>query len=101
VRRYIAELGERVLAGGEITPEEALSLEKIQGADLFFLSAYASKIREVFNGDRVDLCSIVSARTGGCKENCAFCAQSAHHKTGVKTEVNLDEEDIVARAKAM
>lgn len=101
MRHYIAELGEKIIDGGEISCEEALALEKIRGADLFFLSAYASKIREGYNGDRVDLCSIVSARTGGCRENCAFCAQSAHHNTGIKKEINLDENDIVARAKAV
>ena len=101
MRHYIMELGEKVLAGGEISYGEALDLDKVQGADLYFLAAYASKIREVFNGDKINLCSIVSARTGGCRENCAFCAQSAHHTTNIKIEVNLDEEDIVARAKAV
>jgi len=101
MRHYIAELGEKILGGGEISYDEALTLEKIRGADLYFLSAYAAKIREVFNGDRVDLCTIVSARTGGCRENCAFCAQSAHHNSGIRTEINLDEEDILARARAV
>lgn len=100
MRHYIAELGERILAGGQINQEEALRLESIQGADIYFLSAYASKIREAYHGDGVDLCYIVSARTGGCKENCAFCAQSAHHSTGIKSQVNLDEEHILSQAKA-
>ncbi|AOY76530.1 biotin synthase BioB [Clostridium formicaceticum] len=101
MHHYIAELGERILNGGQINYQEALALEEIQGADLYFLSAYASKIREVYQGDRVDLCSIVSARTGGCKENCAFCSQSAHHETGTKEEINLDKNEILRRAKAM
>jgi len=101
MRDYITKLGEKVLNGKDISFEEALALENVQGTDIYFLLAYASKIRENFNGSKVDLCSIVSARTGGCKENCAFCAQSAHYHTGVKTELNLNEEDIVAKAKAM
>lgn len=101
MRHYIIKLGEKILEGGQINCEEALALEKVQGADLYFLSAYASKIREVFNGDKVDLCSVVSVRTGGCQENCAFCAQSVHHQTDTKVEINLDEEDILKRAKAM
>lgn len=101
MRHYIAKLGEKVLKGKNISFEEALALENVQGTDIYFLLAYASKIRENFNGSKVDLCSIVSARTGGCKENCAFCAQSAHYHTGIKTELNLNEEDIVAKAKAM
>jgi len=100
MRHYIAELGEKVLAGGGISYGEALGLDKVRGADTYFLSAYAARIREVYNGDRVDLCSIVSARTGGCRENCAFCAQSAYHNTGVKPAVNLNEDDILSRARA-
>jgi biotin synthase len=99
MHRYIAELGEKILLGKEINKKEALTLEKVGGADIYFLSAYASKIREVYQGNRVDLCSIVSARTGGCKENCAFCSQSAHHQTTSKAQVNFDGEDILKRAR--
>lgn len=100
MRRYIAELGEKVLAGGELDFDEAISFEKVKGTDIYFLLAYSSKIKEQYCGSKVDLCSIVSARTGGCKEKCAFCAQSAHFNTGTKQEVNLNEEDIVLKAKA-
>ncbi|HEX3015233.1 MAG TPA: biotin synthase BioB [Desulfobacteria bacterium] len=99
MHRLIAELAEKVLQGGEISREEALSLEKAEGADVYILMAYAGKIRAAFCGGRVDLCSITSARTGGCRENCAFCAQSAHHATGLKVETNFDEASIVAKAK--
>ncbi|AKL94808.1 biotin synthase BioB [Clostridium aceticum] len=101
MHHYITVLGEKILAGGQINYEEALALERVQGADLYFLSAYASKIREVYQGDRVDLCSIVSARIGGCKENCAFCSQSVHHETGTKVEVNFNKNEILKRAKTM
>jgi len=99
MRHFVAALGEKVLAGEQINREEVLALDKVQGADLYFLTAYATKIREAVHGNKFDLCSITSARTGGCRENCAFCAQSAHHNTGIGVEINLDEEDIVARAK--
>lgn len=101
MRTYIMELGERVLAGGEISFDEAVSLGNVNGVDIYFLLAYSSKIKEYFCGNKVDLCSIVSARTGGCKENCAFCAQSAHHRTGIKSEVNLNEEEILLKARAV
>lgn len=100
MRAYIAQLGEKVLSGGSVSYEEALVLEKVKGADLSFLMAYACKIREINCGNNVDLCSIVSARTGGCSENCAFCAQSARYSTGVESKVKLDEEEILAQAKA-
>lgn len=101
MRNYIIQLGESVLTGGEISFEQVAALENVKGADLYFLLAYASKIREQFCGDKIDLCSIVSARTGGCRENCAFCAQSVHHGTKIKSEVNLDEEDILVKARAV
>lgn len=97
----ILEVGTRILEGGELTREEALELSKAKGSDIQLLSVLASKIREKFVGDKIDLCSIISARTGKCSEDCAFCAQSAHHHTNVKQHDFLDIDAIVNRAKAM
>lgn len=97
----IINLGQKVLGGEEVTREEALELSQVEGADIQVLAAMAAKIREKFAGDRVDLCSIISAKSGNCSENCKFCAQSAHHNTGVTTHSLLDEEIIVNRAKEM
>ena len=97
----ILEVGNRILAGGEITQDEALRLSNAEGSDIQFLSAMANKIREKYVGEKVDLCSIISAKTGKCSEDCAFCAQSAHHNTNINTHEFLDIETIVARAKKM
>ncbi|MCG8586491.1 MAG: hypothetical protein MI757_17415, partial [Pirellulales bacterium] len=76
----VRELGARVLAGGEITREEALRLFEIEStADIHELIAWANRVRERFKGNKIHLCSIVNAKAGGCSENCSFCAQSAHH----------------------
>lgn len=61
----------------------------------------ANKIREKFKDSRVFTCSIVNAKSGSCSQNCAFCAQSAYHKTGVKTYPMLSEEELVETAKEM
>lgn len=53
-------------------------------------------IRKHFKGDHVDLCSIINGRSGKCSENCKFCAQSAHHCTGIEEYPFLDEEKILA-----
>jgi biotin synthase len=78
----IAELGQRVLGGGEITRAEAGWLFELEGSgDIFDLMSWANRIREQFKGNKIHLCSIVNIKAGGCSENCRFCAQSASYQT--------------------
>jgi len=52
-------------------------------------------------GEAVELEGIISAKTGGCPEDCAFCSQSARHSgTGVQREPMLATDDLVERARA-
>jgi len=99
MKATIADIADRIVAGGRITGEEAVNLTLTRGADLFFLFAEANRIKERFVGDRVHLCSIINAKSGRCPENCAFCAQSAHFETGVPIFPLVDEEQMVACAK--
>ncbi|MEG6584499.1 biotin synthase BioB [Dendrosporobacter sp. 1207_IL3150] len=95
----IIELGNKVLAGNQVTMDEALKLAQTPDKDLPFLMAMADKIRQKFVGDEVDLCSIVNGRSGMCSENCTFCAQSAHHKADVKVYPLMSDDELVAAAK--
>jgi len=97
----LGEIGEKVLGGGEITREEALFLLEIEGPDTYHLLAYANAIRERFCGPGVELCSLINARSGNCPEDCAFCAQSVHHSTGVAVYPLLDAEAVLQKARAM
>ncbi len=45
-------------------------------------------------GDRVEFCSIVSAKTGKCGENCKYCAQSAHYRTNIETHPLITLEEL-------
>ncbi|HUK87629.1 MAG TPA: biotin synthase BioB [Terriglobales bacterium] len=47
----------------------------------------------------VQLCRLLSIKTGGCPEDCAYCPQSAHYPTGVERRVLLDPEHVVAAAR--
>src|ERR1035441_4727559 len=78
----LAELGERVLGGGDVTPEEGLWLFNLEGRQAIFdLLAWANRILEHFKGNKVHLCSIVNVKAGGCSEDCRFCAQSASYRS--------------------
>lgn len=52
-----------------------------------------------FADDEVQLCTLLSIKTGGCKENCSYCPQSAHHNADIKAEALWDVPSIVEAAK--
>lgn len=58
----------------------------------------ADALRRRHRGNRVELCAIVNAKSGICSEDCAFCAQSAHHRTGADVFPLLREETILEAA---
>jgi biotin synthase len=89
------ELGQRVLAGGAISRDEALRLFDLEStADIFDLLAWANRIRERFKGNKIHLCSIVNAKAGACSENCSFCAQSSFYQTGSPKYGFIDPEPV-------
>jgi len=91
----IAELGGRVLSGGQISRAEALWLLHLENsADIFDLLAWANRIREQFKGNKIHLCSIVNAKAGACSENCSFCAQSAFYQTDSPKYGFIDPEPV-------
>ncbi len=92
----IAELGARVLAGGEVTRAEALWLFELESsADIFDLLSWANRIREHYKGNKIHLCSIVNIKAGGCPENCRFCAQSALYQTDSPRYGMVESEPIL------
>jgi len=94
----IAELGQRVLGGSQITRDEGLWLFNLEnGADIFDLLSWANRIREHFKGNKIHLCSIVNVKAGGCSENCRFCSQSAAYQTD-SPRYGLVESEPVLRA---
>lgn len=49
--------------------------------------------------EKVEFCSIISARTGKCSQNCRYCAQSSHYNTEIETHPLLSVETVVHAAK--
>jgi biotin synthase len=61
----------------------------------------AQQIHRAANpGYRVQLASLLSVRTGGCEEDCAYCPQSLHHSSDVANHPALDVEPVLRRARA-
>jgi len=88
-------LGEKVLAGGHVTRDEATWLFNLEtSADILDLLSWANRIREKFKGNKIHLCSIVNAKAGACSENCSFCSQSAHYQTGSPKYGFVDPEPV-------
>jgi biotin synthase len=52
-----------------------------------------------WTGGAVQRCSLLSIKTGGCSEDCAYCAQSSHYSTGIEREELLSVETIAVVAK--
>ncbi|MGC9196252.1 MAG: biotin synthase BioB [Syntrophobacteraceae bacterium] len=69
-----------------ISAEAALHILKSPIEDLGEIFAAATMVRQSHFGNRVGLCSIFSAQSGACSEDCAFCAQASCH--GAEAEVH-------------
>src|SRR5690606_9384561 len=72
----------------------------IHDLPLFELLDRARRVHTENHPDgRVQLCTLLSVKTGGCPEDCGYCSQSSRHKTSVKPEAMLKVEDVVAAAR--
>ena len=92
--------GARLLEGGrDIDRDLARELVQLPDADLPLLIGLAHRVRVARMGPAVEIESIVSAKTGGCPEDCAFCSQSARHDSGVERHPMLDTSRLVALAR--
>ncbi|MFH1208958.1 MAG: biotin synthase BioB [Candidatus Omnitrophota bacterium] len=96
----IQELKRRVLAGENITRAEALRLSSIKDpVTLDLLLNAAHEITVKFRPSQPDLCSLVNAKSYLCSEDCGFCSQSSHYKTGVKRYPLMSPGKILEEAK--
>jgi biotin synthase len=52
-----------------------------------------------WKGDEVQLCTLLSIKTGGCSEDCAYCSQSARYDTGVEPQRLMSTDGIIEVAR--
>jgi len=77
---------------------EILALFALPFNDLIFTAQ--SLHREYFPGNKVQVSTLLSIKTGGCPEDCKYCPQSSLYDTGVKAEKLMDVAEILAKAGA-
>lgn len=93
---YIEKMKDKILNGNQITQSQAFSLYK---QPLKELCEAADEIRKHFCSNQFDICTIINAKSGGCTENCKFCAQSIQNDTKTKVYPLLSDEKIIKHAK--
>jgi len=98
VRNYIRNIGDKLLGGEKITFPEAKKLLEVDKNGLVDLMAVANWVRHHFFENRVDLCTLLNAKSGRCSEDCKFCGQSAHFQGDCATYPLLDVEEIVRKS---
>jgi len=84
-----------------ISPEEARVLGEIEDhAEIEALIERAWQARVDHFGDSTDMCSLVNAKSGGCAEDCGFCAQSRFAEADTPMHAMMSPEEILEHAKA-
>ncbi|HVM03304.1 MAG TPA: biotin synthase BioB [Acidimicrobiales bacterium] len=83
----------------QLTPEELAALAALPPAAVPSLAAVAHEVRLAWCGPEVEVEGILSARTGGCPEDCSFCSQSARFDSPVLATPFLDTAEVLAAAR--
>ena len=74
-------------------------LQALYDQPLFDLISQSRAVHlQHWRGEEVQRCSLLSIKTGGCSEDCAYCAQSARYSTGIEREDLLSLEDVMTTA---
>ncbi|MBA2545981.1 MAG: biotin synthase BioB [Solirubrobacterales bacterium] len=84
-----------------ISFEEALQLGELTDHDeIGALVERAWEVRTDRFGDSTDMCSLVNAKSGGCAEDCGFCAQSRYAESDTPMHAMMEPDQILEHAKA-
>jgi biotin synthase len=84
-----------------ITPDEALRLGELSApAEIEALVQRAWRARTERFGNSTDMCSLVNAKSGGCAQDCGFCAQSRYAEAETPLHAMMDPDQILEHARA-
>ena len=110
MEQLAAEAARRGIAGGKPSGEreaklrhdwalpEIRALHDLPLPELIYRAQTVHRAQ--FGGYQVQLCSLLSIKTGGCPEDCAYCPQSARYQTGVQADKLLSLEEVTASARS-
>jgi len=79
------------------TREEIHKIYSLPLPELIFQAQLAH--REFHRPEEVQLCRLLSIKTGGCPEDCAYCSQSAHYDAGVARQSLMDPAEVLIAAR--
>src|SRR5262249_58320779 len=79
------------------TLDEVLGLYRLPFNDLMYRAQTVHRAR--FDANEVQISTLLSIKTGGCPEDCAYCPQSAHFDTGLKSEKLMAKDAVLAAAR--
>jgi len=82
-----------------LEPDELAALAALPSESVPALAALAHEVRLVWCGPEVEVEGILSAKTGGCPEDCHFCSQSARFESPVKATPFLDLDELLGAAE--
>jgi biotin synthase len=95
----IESFKEKAIRSKGLGLQDALRMHEIGIKNPYGVFSAASEIRERFKGKSISLCAIINAKSGRCPENCAFCAQSAHHHTDAPVYPLVSAREMIEEAR--
>ena len=90
-----------MIASNGAAPKTFAFLSSVYHQSLFPLLDQARQVHRAHWAEKegVQLCRLLSIKTGGCSEDCGYCAQSARYTTGVKAQPLMERDAVLAEAR--
>jgi biotin synthase len=80
---------------------ELHQIREIYQQPLLELIYQASTVHRKYHiGNEVQVCTLLSLKTGGCPEDCAYCPQAARYQTQIDVHKLLEKEEVIEKARA-